>query len=501
MKPLELSLVPLKAIRLASEPTIIALVLRNPNPDSVETPLPVGTWWQGAQLVLTRPDGSSAAFQLGADGPTSHRPRLTLFEEAELSTSFTLEGRVERTGAPGRYALRGQLATGDGSLRIEEVRWDVEDVRTMHAVVAPPRAVQEDDEIDCWTIERGARRAALSMCSVGLNDVSSRERVGLSPPQPWTDVGLDAHGLVAMQATADPTVVSPLWVAWLEASRLHAGFRSGSFRGTSIELPGVPARILPGLLPDGASGADALILGAESGEIWHIRLRALKQADAEAGPSGDEDDDDAPTVPTEIPVAALLATYRAPATCVQGAAVRSPVLTVIALLSQAGACIEVHYGRLDGEGRGAVWTAARIDNAALMPGADPALAIDDQGIGRVGVLYRTRGARPGVGVAVLAFDSEGRPLWADGTGREEHVTDSEAVAGALALLADPSTSAWVPHWGVALQDGRLLARSGPADPEEHASEHGLLLPLGMAVWPACSAFASRTAEGRLWFVA
>jgi hypothetical protein len=183
-----------------------------------------------------------------------------------------------------------------------------------------------------------------------------------------------------------------------------------------------------------------------------------------------------------------------PAKAAQGAVARWKELTAVALLSQAAPFIEVHYGVTTDSG--IVWGMARIDEAEIVPGADPALTLDDHGVGRVGVLFRSGES---LGIAALAFDAEAKPLWSNGVRRELADHKSVAKRGAISPRLDAESGRWICSWAIAHDAGTFLV-SGQNGVAMIVNRAGRPLDrTTIAVWPSLIGAAYQTEEGNLGF--
>lgn len=478
------------SVRLPGEPFAFQLLLRNPTPEDLPVSLPATCWWAGARFELVRPDRSRSEFLLDGNA-INDGPDLEIFEEAELAAPFSLEGRITGLTLPGEYELSGVLPTREGAIAIAPVRWLVEDTAPMEAFVAPMSQVDRIEDLSYWTLLRGEKRAALYRGGLSVAEDAARERIATSGMEHVADVGRLARGLVGMEFPGDPLPPRNRWLAWLEGDVFHAGVPFALFNSTSVELPGRPGRILPNLVAEADAGAAAWVLSETGDVLWVVRLRAPE----EVTPAASEDDDYFPDPRDLVRVPAPdVSSMPLPAAFTHGSAARWKGITAVALLERSRETLDVHYGIV--EENSVVWGAARIDHAEPMEGADPAIALDDRGIGRVAVLFRSGRS---IGVATLAFDREAKPIWSSGIRRELYGSVDQSCRGAISLQLDPATGRWVTSWAVEQDDGSVLFPDGNGGfRTAQRNGHQLVRP-ALAVWPERWGIGYQSEEGQLRF--
>ena len=476
---------------LPGESLAPSLLLENPTTDDLLLPLPATEWWAGTRLTLTRPDGSQTSISLGT--AQNNTERLTLYEESGLEAPFTLDGVAKDLRSPGWYELHGVLPTTEGDWAIAPSRWYVEPVLPMEVCLEPQRIGSEEEPQRYWQIVRGTERAALYSGTLAVADFSSSEAVIVGAAGWRANIGRGARSLT----TVIDNPASAAWVAWLEESTLHAGTIFSLFNAAYVPLPDVPARILPHLLPQIDGGVEVWVLSAASLALWRVRFA---QPVSVPPPSAGEDPLDAFPDPRSLvriatsPVSAFTTPSSVSKSPTAAAVTQWNGLTVIAMLTPLKSMVEVHYGVV--HGNGILWGSARIDEAELLPDTDPVVTLDDRGIGRVGVLFRTGDC---LGVAALAFDHEAQPLWSSGI-RRTVIPDLPAVQnGAISLILDPQTDRWGCSWAVTTADGNFLVSGADGSASPVFVPGSVLGHTTLAAWPGTVAAAYQTEQGTLAF--
>jgi hypothetical protein len=104
------------------------------------------------------------------------------------------------------------------------------------------------------------------------------------------------------------------------------------------------------------------------------------------------------------------------ASCARGWNTPGELIGVL-LASDGDGSIELLYLTLDGDGNLLGQSSQRIDEARLIEGADPVLAIDQQGRARATILH-TSSAGAVLGFTCLAFGAGAEPLVIEGIRRE-----------------------------------------------------------------------------------
>jgi len=466
--------------------------LRNPLPEPLTVPLPANEWWRGARFGITRPGGTTTDFTL--PGGSAGGGPLTLFDEAELEKSFSLESFAEDLLVPGWYELHGDLPVDKGYWPIEGVRWLVEPVFPMEVFVSPVAECRAEDGLAYWKVVRGEQRAALYKGEIAIADESAGRALSITGGDRLADVSPVAQGLMGMECPGEPIPARAAWVAWLESNTLRAGVSFALFNQTSIDLPGQPGRILPHVITANEGGAEVWVLAASGDRLWRVTVAAPEQIDAPAAPAVDEDDYPDPRDSVRIAVPAILE-VPCPVAATHGAVGRWKEFTAVALLAQTESSIEVRYGAA-GE-MGVVWGTARIDQARLMPGTDPVIALDDNGVGRVAVLFQTQDS---VGVAALAFDSEAKPSWSSGIRREIQGPAASLVSGAISLRLDGESGLWICSWAAAQTDGSVILNNGGGESVTVQPPGKPLSRTVLCVWPRVIGAAYETGDGELGFM-
>jgi hypothetical protein len=367
----------------------------------------------------------------------------------------------------------------------------VEDAAPVEAFVAPMSQVDPIEDLSYWTLVRGEKRAALYRGRLSIAEESARERIATSGMEHVADVGRLARGLVGMEFPSDPLPPRHRWVAWLEGDVFHAGVPFALFNSTSVELPGRLGRILPNLVSEADADATACVLSEAGDVLWVVRLRAPE----EVTPPAVEHDDYFPDPRDYVRVPAPeVSSIPLPTACTHGAVARWRGITAVALLQRSREALDVHYGVA--QKNSVLWGVARIDDAEPMTGADPVIALDDRGIGRVAVLFQSGRS---LAVATLAFDRESKPIWSSGIRRELYGSIDQSSRGAISLQLDQAAGRWVTSWAVEQDDGSVLFPDGKGGFRTAQRNGYPLVRPALAVWPERSGIGYQSEEGQLRF--
>ena len=169
----------------------------------------------------------------------------------------------------------------------------------------------------------------------------------------------------------------------------------------------------------------------------------------------------------------------------------------VLLASDGDGAIELLYIVLDGDGNLLGQLSERIDEARLIEGADPVLAIDPQGRARATILH-TSSAGAVLGLTCLAFGARAEPLVIEGI-RRERICElpANAIEAAISAVGDPRN--WKTTWCVLMEDSTLLAPAVNGTPIRLASPEGLLRPLTLVADRFAIGLAVQSAKGLVGF--
>jgi hypothetical protein len=477
LSPLTLQLLPRQSVLLPEEPDEFLLLLANPSSEDVTTPLPASDWWSGASFLLTSSDGFSHRFQLPVAPSRASEPRLVLFDDSDREYSFTLRGRLPPL-PPGEYSLQGTLPTGREEWSIPSTTfWVAETGVPLVAILpAPPWA----DAFEFWTILPSERRTALFFRRFAPGAGHDGTQFQSLPPEAVLNLPSGACSPAAGFESGTPAAPPRRWVAWLEADALGAGCGLFPFYRGSLPLPGPAAELLPHLVPTPA-GMLAFVLSAHRRSLWQFLLPSPEPISPEANL---ESFDPLPLPPLTLgPIRNLPV---APASIA--------VTTALVLLSVVEDSLELQFSPLACP---PVWTRTRIARASCLDGCRLSLQTDAFGVTRVGVAFLERENGPALGLAVVAYDREGQPLWVDGAGRWRFPLPEAPRYATCAIRYETGTGNWLVDWVAILKNGDCWLRHGDMPPCRLDPDGRVLTPLLLASSDEIAGVACLSPDGLL----
>jgi hypothetical protein len=434
----------------------VRIVLGNPSAQELATDLPA-RWQSALAMRLWGPDGTERTWapfpEVGAAAPESF---LTLYEGAELESSFSLPGAW--LSRPGSYRLSAALRHRAGVLEFPEAELDVEPVRHVQLAVASSSHVDEDDVVPYWLLLASPANAFLKQGTVGISD-----RTGLPVLAPSSELLELPSGSVGLTAPAASDTPAP--IAWLCGDSFHAGVHSYRFVRSEVALPGSPARILSRMIAGRDGGVWVGVLSADAFELWALEVKpVVLQA---PGPLEGEEEEWVDTSPRpRLPVPGLAATVRLPAAA-SGAAIvaRDPgAAPAVAYVSTESSGLGVRFALSIEEAIQCRWRRVRLEGASPLPGLDPVLTADGHGGMRLSLLVTSEDpAAPfgRLGLVHLGFDPEGEPAVWPGLGWEDQgALPSSPLAASLLVHRIADASEIRCDWCVVCDDGRTVARQG-----------------------------------------
>jgi hypothetical protein len=469
----------------------------------------VDNWWRAARLQLTGPDGrvQHIDFTKGeASRPASQRI-LELEDGDEIEKSFSLEGRV-RTREPGWYELSGVIESTAGRWTIPKARWFVETPRPMEVAIPFCRGNTDANSIPCWTLFHGERLTSLMLRKFARNDFSNAVGINVSTPERLHEPDPAAGRLVAMESPlAEPHSLMQ-WVAWLSGQKLHLGVPFAGFNIVSFDLPSAPLRIIPRLLAHPEGGVDTFVLRDDGRELWLVRSDPPVLAQAKPAEVSEEDPNEAPGSQVLMPAPQLFTRFVLPQAFNQGAVARGigavDNLTGIVFTIQHSSSVEVLYGAWRDDGSVPAWRSVHINQVILFRGADPAIVVDEQGIAHVAVIFHTAasGSDSGrIGVARMAFNPEGFPLWVEDIGRKDlGVLPGKPISAAIAFHVDQETLNIRADWCVLLQENVCFIGRGSSNSLTFKPRDTVVQPIALHSSLEYTAIATRGTDGALRFV-
>jgi hypothetical protein len=501
MPTLTLAIKPMRAISTGFEAPEFRLVLRNPG--DTDIPIPRG-WFAGARLETLHPDGRrSVLMPFGEESNSGVAPGDEIFSRSDREQRFTLADAA----LPGAYELRARLAF-DPELEAE-TDWFLEAPRPVSLAVPSVAGVSGGH---AWILVPGEKQATLLDAPIAWCDVAESRPMRAGSPGRVAVADPSARGLVASALQGSLNAVERERVAWLSAEgRLEVGVTAVLFDSVGVALPGAPRRILGPLLVDEGGRCAAFVLSGDDRTVWAFRGDAAVAREAPPAPPempldfdvpddldapapfDDEEDEEPSFVPrADVPPPSLAAAISLPFAATHGAAAAGPDFSGLLLAGMEGDSIEVLYVALDERLGPRARGLARIPGARLMPGCDPLIEVDDEGLARVAVLFHEPG-NEAVGLAKLAFDDAGQLVWREGVGRQRlAILGSPPVDGALAVA---DSEDWSLAWCVRTEAAELVGCRVGAAPRTRLVRESLVEPLFLLASADRLAVATESVEG------
>lgn len=480
--------------RVSGAPTDVALILANESQEETTIPLPAAGWWGAARLELERPDGRRERVRLGG-GPPGDGSTL-LLEDSELAYRFALESVANGLNEPGRYRLGGVLSAGGVPWPVADVEWEVEPAA--EALVAVPQVFDEPatEPATVFSIARGTTVARLDMRHLLSNDSGHGPELTETAPLEIGAVGVETECLATTPA---PLAENAQWVAWLGGGRMRARVVRPNLAPVERETGG-GARFLGPLIARPGGGADALLYHPGRRCIEWFRMTVPVPAENEPEPAPGEDFPApeayyrqgaiAPLGEIPVPEAAFVAS-----SC-DGWADK----TAVVLLAKGEKVAEAYF-RWIGPERTGPWTCVRVADGEVIPGAAPAVAVDEEGRAWVAMVSRSTAEAGRIGVTLLAFDSDGVPLAIRGTGTAYYEVPEGEIAGAgIRLWRSGIDGSWQTGWCVEFEGGECILRNGLRPQRSRRFEGRIPKPMAVFASAACCAVAVQSPDGLVYLL-
>lgn len=489
-------LVPTRAVVFPEEYAECSVVLSNQGADDV--PLPKDVWIR--TLVKVASPNREVYEIYPFVGSAELDDNALLYAGGEPEKRFTLDRRIPNFG-PGRWSLSATCDLNGTVLKTGLIQIEVAGPGAVEIAVPWPIGDTPGPVGEIWTLRKSGEHAMLA-------------RRTLSSPDPdvltgWELFGVNRAGSMdkdvrGLMASSDESAGRPRdrrWVGWISGDNTCCfGVTARDFETCRINL-GDAGRFVPKLLVRRDGGVDGFIFSNDASTLSLIRAVAPVWSSVEDDEA--EVEDDAPDVsPVTLPEPSVIARQPLPfrpthSVCAKSWSGEEERLCV-GLAVNLGKDIDFLLLIMNAQGEMVHSGGYRIANAALIPEADPVMAVDASGRALVTVLH-TSDDGAGLSRTRLAFGPDAIPIMIEPSGHQQLCKLAAPVeSGTIVAAGDPLQ--WATGWCVITTDGQMLRGLSKRLQEVTEVPAGLMRPIAVVAGRTGVGVAVQTAAGAIIFV-